>query len=520
MKRPVILALLASLMSVTSAQAAPATERVWIEAAPNRLPAVEKLLKGKGIESHFRFDELNALVVTAPQAVLDELRRDPRVLAIEPDVKRYPMAQEVPYGIDMVQARDVWDADRDGVIDTGAATGAGALVCIIDSGIAITHEDLPGANVIGGMPDGYDTDTCGHGTHVAGTISAVNNDLGVVGVSPGEVDLYIVKVFDGADCAYSYSSRLANAALNCAKVGADVINMSLGGGFPSRLEERAFDRVASMGTLSVASAGNDGTTGYSYPASYPSVVSVAAVDSTTAVADFSQKNDEVDLAAPGVDVLSTVPFGTTAGFTVAGTDYAAIGMENAAYGSATGTLVDGGLCTSAGAWTGMVVLCQRGDISFADKVAAVEAGGGVGAAIYNNEPGNFSGTLGDNPSDIPAVSLSQEDGQAIVASALGQTATVSLEYVENTYAYYSGTSMSAPHVSGAAAVLFSSNPSLTPAQVREALTATALDLGEAGRDDAYGYGLIQLYDAWQYLGAGPSALRPPLQPARSRVLSR
>jgi subtilisin family serine protease len=195
-------------------------------------------------------------------------------------------------------------------------------------------------------------------------------------------------------------------------------------------------------------------------------------------------------------------------------------MDGAAYGSATGTLVDGGLCAAAGSWAGAVVLCQRGDISFAEKVAAVEAGGGVAAAIYNNVSGNFSGTLGEDPSDIPAVSLSQEDGLAIVASALGTSATVSLEFVENSYAYYSGTSMSAPHVSGAAAVLFSSDPSLTPAQVREALTATALDLGDAGLDDAYGHGLIQLYDAWQYLGAGSSALRPPLAAARALAADR
>ena len=84
--------------------------------------------------------------------------------------------------------------------------------------------------------------------------------------------------------------------------------MSLGGSFKSRFEETAFKDAYNAGVLSVAAAGNGGNTSYSYPASYSSVVSVAAVDSNKVVADFSQKNSQVELAAPGVSVLSTVPY--------------------------------------------------------------------------------------------------------------------------------------------------------------------------------------------------------------------
>ena len=82
--------------------------------------------------------------------------------------------------------------------------------------------------------------------------------------------------------------------------------MSLGGGAPSNFERSAFQTFFDDGILTVAAAGNDGDDSYLYPASYSSVMSVAATDSNDAKASFSQFNDEVDIAAPGVDVVSTV----------------------------------------------------------------------------------------------------------------------------------------------------------------------------------------------------------------------
>ncbi len=93
--------------------------------------------------------------------------------------------QIVPYGIDLVQARDVWDANRDGVVDAGAPTGANRTLCIIDSGYYQGHEDLP--NAVGGysqVDDDWSRDGNGHGSHVGGTITAENNPYGVVGVTP------------------------------------------------------------------------------------------------------------------------------------------------------------------------------------------------------------------------------------------------------------------------------------------------------------------------------------------------
>jgi hypothetical protein len=110
--------------------------------------------------------------------------------------------------------------------------------------------------------------------------------------------------------------------------------------------------------LSVAAAGNDGSTRKSYPASYASVISVAAVDSTEAVASFSQKNDAVELAAPGVGVLSTTPF-KPASLSAGGRTWLGANIDGSARKDASGTLVNGGLCeATSSTWSGKVVLCR------------------------------------------------------------------------------------------------------------------------------------------------------------------
>jgi subtilisin family serine protease len=480
---------------------------------------VEKSLNAVGAEFHYRFDDLNTFVVTVPEQALAGLRNNPNVVSVEEDAIRYPAGEtypEVPYGIDMVQARDVWDSDRNGEVDLGAPTGKGIKVCIIDSGLWTGHEDF--LNVPkSGYSTNWSTDTCGHGTHVAGTITASLNDIGVVGVNPGganSVDLYIVKVFDGPDCGWTYSSTLADAANRCEAAGADVISMSLGGTTKSKLEETAFINIYNKGVLSVAAAGNDGTTRISYPGGYSSVMSVAAIDSNKVVADFSQKNSTVEVAAPGVGVLSTVPYLNLATVEVDNVTYSGNQMEFAplAKDGVSGALVDGGLCGTSGSWSGKVVLCERGTYDFVTKVANVETGGGVAAIVYNNVPGDFLGTLGsEGLVNIPAISLSQETGQFLVANKLGTSATVvtSSTIPASGYEAWDGTSMATPHVSGVAALIWSANPTWTNAQIRDALIKTAEDLGVTGKDNSYGYGLVQAKAALDYLGGGTPPPPPP-----------
>ena len=495
--------------------------RVMVQFVPGKAAQVQTALKAAGGEIHYTFEELDAFAVTMPSTALFGIEHNPNVILIEEDALRYPISvmpsvkaaplaqtasQVVPYGVDMVQARDVWDVDRNGIVDSGAPTGSGRKLCIIDSGLYTGHEDFSGVAATGYNNPSlqWSTDGFGHGSHVAGTIAAMNNALGVVGVTPGTVELYIVRVF-GDDGAWAYSSTLIDAAYKCRDAGANIISMSLGGSRASTTERSGFASLYSGGILSIAAAGNAGTSAYSYPGSYDSVVSVAAIDINKVVADFSQYNSQVELAAPGVGVLSTVPYLDSTTVTVDGVTYSGGHIEFSARGTASGALVNGGLCTSTGSWSGKVVLCQRGDVDFFTKVKNVQTSGGVAALVYNNVPGGFLGTLGEgNSSAIIGVSLSQEDGQYLVANKLGKTASVSstLTQPASGYEAWDGTSMATPHVSAVAALIWSADPSKTNAEVRAALTSTAQDLGTAGRDVYYGFGLVQAAAALAALGGG------------------
>src|SRR5262245_7679152 len=302
---------------------------------------------------------------------LRRLRNNPNVESVEVDQRRYPMAQSSPYGIGMVQA------DHPDLTVSNAS--AGVTVCIIDSGFYQAHEDLQDSNVTGTNDAGtgnWFEDSCGHGTHVAGTVSALDNAVGVVGINRnGLLQMHIEKVFNGASCGWSYSSDLIAALNRCQDAIAGtgqklVVSMSLAGSAPTVAEEAAFQGAYTAGALPVAAAGNGGTTATTYPAGYPSVISVAAVDSNGVVASFSQRNADVELAAPGVGVVSTTPFNPSR--LVAGNDtWFGVNLTGSARMDVSGVLVDGGLCDGIGSWSGNVVLCRRGGNTFAQKVANV-----------------------------------------------------------------------------------------------------------------------------------------------------
>jgi serine protease len=497
-----------AVLSASTAWSA-AAERVYVLFQPGAKAAASAAVAASGGRVHHEFDDLQAIAVSVPSAALTGLSRNPNVLAIEPDPERELFSntststQTTPYGIDLVQATTV---------QTGGTIGANVKVGVIDSGVHRDHEDfqhLMTSNLLTGYPDGdytnertWHRDLLSHGTHVSGTIAAGNNTVGVVGVAPGAA-IHMVKVF-GDTGNWVHSSDLLDAARRAANAGSRVINMSLGGSRASRTERNGMDSLYQNGVLLVAAAGNDGTTSLSYPASYDSVISVAAVDANSMVAEFSQKNAQVELAAPGVSVLSTTSYIEDITLLVDGTSYGANHIEYAARASATAALVDGGLATSTNAaWSGKVVLVQRGSISFADKVKNVQASGGVACIIYNNVEGELFATLGSASGwTIPALGITQADGQVLLTK-VGRSTTVTsaFEQPASGYAKYDGTSMATPHVAGVAALLWSKYPQATVAQVRQALQTTALDLGADGRDNSYGYGLVQAQAALSGLGA-------------------
>ena len=489
--------------------------RVYVAYHADRRGPAQRALAAVGAEVHHDFPGLRAFAVSLPAVAVDALARNPAIEFVEEDPKRFPMAEQVPYGILMVQADQVAE---------GAAT-ASTMVCIIDSGVQRAHEDFASGQFSGTNDPGtgnWYTDENSHGTHVAGTIAALgNNNRGVVGVAAnGTLPIHIIKVFGAS--GWAYSSSLAAALQACETAAGSrnlVVNMSLGGSFKSRTEERAFNQANNRGVLSIAAAGNDGNTRHSYPASYDSVVSVAAIDENKVVASFSQQTSQVELAAPGVGVLSTVPMGTgsIATVTAAGAGYTADGMDGSPNGNASGTIRDCGIgdssCPGGG---GQICLISRGTVSFADKVLNCQAGGGVAAVIYNNEPGPLYGTLGGVATSIPSVGISQADGQAILG--LGPVAGNVFVGASN-YAKFDGTSMATPHVAGVAAVIWSHGSGWTNQQVRDALAATAEDLGPAGRDNAYGFGLIRARAALDSLTGGGEPPPPPPPPPEGFALT-
>jgi subtilisin len=203
-------------------------------------------------------------------------------------------APPLPWGIARVHAPAAWKKSR----------GAGAKVCVIDTGIDRTHPDLA-ANVKGGWnaiakSDDF-TDDNGHGSHVSGTIAAVGDDTGVVGVAP-KASLYGVKVLD-AQGSGTFDDVIAGMQW-AVDHKMQVVSMSLGA---SQGNQALADMVAAMtkaGVTLIAAAGNSGDS-VGYPAAYPGAIAVAASDNNDQLADFSSRGPEVAVIAPGVDVKST-----------------------------------------------------------------------------------------------------------------------------------------------------------------------------------------------------------------------
>lgn len=377
------------------------------------------------------------------EALVEELKGNSNVEIAQPNYIYTLQSDYTPWGVGTngdelgdsgVNADWVW---KEGI------TGDGVVVAVIDSGVDYNHEDLKdniwqnedeicdngidddGNNYIDDCI-GYDffeykdqgsyiidnnpmDDYAGHGTHVAGIIAALSNNLGIFGVAP-KSKIMPVKVFgiyfDGIEyhdsiTSYSFITGIEYAREN----NADIINMSLGGYTYAQLEKDTIDAAINEGIVIIASAGNDYTNQPHYPSGYENVISVSATDigndfwlDTCIDRDDNQFScgsnygSTIDIAAPGVGITSTVP-------------------------SSYELPVDGS----------------------------------------ENPPSGITGS--------------------------------------GKYASWSGTSMAAPHVAGVAALLLQQNPNLTPAEVKNILTGSAKDLGTPGRDDFYGYGLVDAYAA-------------------------
>ncbi|MGY3267038.1 S8 family serine peptidase [Lysobacter sp. HA35] len=485
---------------------------------------------------NYAFDNLfNGFSITVSRAQLGTIARMPGVKAVYP-VQTVKMPDSTPgsqYNPDLYTALQMTGADI--AQNSLGLDGTGVRVAVMDTGIDIDHPAFGGGGVNGGTPfpsarviagwdfvgDAYNADPssaaynpvptpdarpddcAGHGTHVAGIIGANGS---VKGVAP-KVSFGAYRVFG---CSGSTTDDVMLAAMERAQADRmQVLNMSIGSAFdwPQSPTAKAASRLVDHGMVVVASAGNDAATGM-YSLGAPSVG-----DKVIGVASY----DNIGIAQPAFQVSP---------------DNAKVGF-NAATGappppsSGTGVLARTGTTSStsdacsalpANSLAGKVALIRRGTCSFYIKATNAQAAGAVGVLLYNNVAGALNPTVAGSPSvNIPTVGISAADGALLdgrIASGTTQItwgdfhvsqpnptgglissfsswglspdltlkpdigapggsiySTFPLEL--GGYASLSGTSMSSPHVAGAAALLLQALPR-TPAQaVRSILQNTA-----------------------------------------------
>jgi len=267
----------------------------------------EILVKDHGIKVKKYLPLINACLCEIQDAeVVYSLANDPVIEFIEDDyegkIQVMPslsleikkQGQEIPWGVKRIGAPSVWKDTR----------GEAVRVGIIDTGVDLNHPDLKdNVKTAGWVLECQNiVDDNGHGSHVAGTIAALDNDIGVVGVAP-KVEIYSVKAFTKS--GRGNVSDVIEAINWCIEKKVQVINMSFGFKHSKALE-KAIKEAYRRNIVLVAAAGNSGgNNSVMYPAGYPEVIAVAASNSDDKVAWFSSGGPQVDIMAPGAGILST-----------------------------------------------------------------------------------------------------------------------------------------------------------------------------------------------------------------------
>ncbi len=496
-----------------------ADDRYIIQVDSANKGVVKNLAKKLGADINVEGQEFFAATFTGKDLeAVKGLLNNPHIQLIEEDAKRKLLS----YNDDIGDAREtqltpyaVYQSQADLLT---FQPNTEIKVCVIDSGLDRSNDDFDWASITGDDDSGtgsWDEHGGPHGTHVAGTIGAADNGFGIIGMAPG-VPMHIVKVFNSD--GWGYSSDLAYAAEKCSDAGANIINMSLGGGAPTTAEENAFKAFTNNGGLVLAAAGNDGNDVLSYPAGYQSVMMIGANDNNDEIAAFSQypectivyngkkgKNSQeiidstcVEVTAGGVNTLSTYPadMASTSVVTVGEQVIASSAMTYTSQGYVSAGVHYMGLANAVDTdANGKICIIDRGEITFDEKVLNCENSGGLAAVVVNNVDGILNGTLGEGTtSSIPAAGAALSDRDQLMAAT-----SVTIDIANSDYGLMSGTSMATPGVAGMAALLWSNHQTCTGTQIREALKQTAFDAGASGHDNYFGYGIVKVADAHEYL---------------------
>lgn len=448
-----ILALLLSSLGSVTAQTDPSQNGQFASYIVQLAPGTplndvisQKLAEHQGRVSHRYSSAINGFAISLPPVVAQALASDKRVVAVMADPVVHASTQVVPTGVERIGTLENQDAKIDGVDER-----VNINVAVLDTGVG-PHPDL---NVVGGVDctggNNYN-DQHGHGTHVAGTIGALDNTAGVVGVAPG-ARIWAVKVL-GADGKGSGSSILCGidwVTKNLGTTGIKVANMSLGGTISvapdnncgktnkDTIHQAICASVAAGVTYTVA-AGNDGKDAKDYfPARYPEVITVSALVDTDGkpgglgpstsvgaddrLASFSNYGAVVNVIAPGVGIRSTVLNGGYANYN--GTSMAAPHVAGAAAlylvanpGSTPAQVLNALIATgSTSAWSG-------DKDSFKEPLISVSSGQG---SIPPQQP---TPTPSPTPTPTPTPDPQVRDAEVVSISAptsvtQGGTVTVS-----------------------------------------------------------------------------------------------
>jgi subtilisin len=379
----------------------PVKQKVFIGFKELPGAAERALVENHGGSVRHSYHIVNAIAAELPEPAIEALKKDKRVSVVEPDMEVTTLDAELDasWGVKTVNSGNVHDSGN---------KGTGVKIAVIDTGIDYNHPDLKD-NYAGGYDFYYNDadpmDDRGHGTHVAGTIAARDNDAGVVGMAP-EAQLYALKVFPTTGSA-SWSSIVA-AIEWAVDNGIQVTNNSYGSSsHPGSIVQNAFTQAANAGLVMVASAGNSGsgTDTVGYPGKFDTTIAVAALSNATTRASYSSTGPAVELAAPGSGINSTLPGG--------------------GYGQYSGTSM------AAPHVTGLAALAIRAGITGADAVrqAMTTTAIDLGAAGRDNEYGY--GRI-DAPATVaavgsinfdPTVAITQPPNNAIYDSGASITFT-------------------------------------------------------------------------------------------------
>ncbi|MGY2574487.1 S8 family serine peptidase [Vibrio sp. C8] len=359
MRNVLLLMLTTFFISTSYAQNADLLNKYIVVLKPSTIPsavASDIAQQANGRVGYIYENAIRGFSISIPEQALKGILNNPNVLYVEQDLPITAFVQTFPTGVERIFANEVTLS-----INNTDDQHVDADVAVLDTGIDIDHPDL---NVVGGAnclsysgkspwnrtyycdeTKNYDDDHY-HGTHVAGTIGALDNDFGVVGIAPG-VRLWAVKVLDSAGSG-SLAGIIAGIDWVVKQGNIEVINMSLGGSGQSSAMDSAIKTAFEAGVFVVVAAGNSNADSADFtPANAPFAFTVSALadfdgleggygsatcrsDEDDTLANFSNWGAPVDIAAPGVCITSTYPIEKGSYGTISGTSMASPHVAGAA----------------------------------------------------------------------------------------------------------------------------------------------------------------------------------------------